>query len=435
MALALVQKAGSATGAVAFGSNNTAGNLLVAVVRNSSAVTDTLFNNWRVAASSSNCTILYVPSCLAGANTATGAGANCIVVAEFSGAAKGLPLDQTSGLASGTSAAYLSTTLTISQAIELLIGGVTNETLNSLTNTPGSGWADIGANGAGNAFMNYEIISAAGAFANNGGLSSSVNWHAAAASFIPSTAGAGIVCLQSVGSNPSGSNPTAAFASNTTGGSILFAIMGSEVSAPTYTGVPTDTLLNTWIQIGTAQTLNGVANAAAVYYCINNASGGANTVTFHQTGGGQLLVGLIEFTGQALVNPVDQFAFSQISTTGSVQNLTPVSFTGTNEAVISIGIIAAAFIQSFGGLYTLPFNLRGGVGVSAEFGYFASGPQTPSATITTGQTMLSLSISLLTAQPSTGGGGGQGNQPIGNVIFDLDSGGFPIAELQTGTDA
>ena len=32
-------------------------------------------------------------------------------------------------------------------------------------------------------------------------------------------------------------------------------------------------------------------------------------------------------------------------------------------------------------------------------------------------------------------GGGQGNQPAGNVIFDLDGGGFPIAELQTGTNA
>jgi hypothetical protein len=32
-------------------------------------------------------------------------------------------------------------------------------------------------------------------------------------------------------------------------------------------------------------------------------------------------------------------------------------------------------------------------------------------------------------------GGGQGNQPMQNVIFDLDSDGFPILELQTGTDA
>src|SRR5208282_5802812 len=32
-------------------------------------------------------------------------------------------------------------------------------------------------------------------------------------------------------------------------------------------------------------------------------------------------------------------------------------------------------------------------------------------------------------------GGGQGNSPLGNVIFDLDSDGFPIVEIQTGTDA
>ena len=39
---------------------------------------------------------------------------------------------------------------------------------------------------------------------------------------------------------------------------------------------------------------------------------------------------------------------------------------------------------------------------------------------------------VIPAYPSSGG---QGNQPLGNVIFDLDNGGFPIAELQTGTNA
>ena len=39
---------------------------------------------------------------------------------------------------------------------------------------------------------------------------------------------------------------------------------------------------------------------------------------------------------------------------------------------------------------------------------------------------------VIPAYPSSGG---QGNQPAGNVIFDLDGGGFPIAELQTGTNA
>ena len=37
--------------------------------------------------------------------------------------------------------------------------------------------------------------------------------------------------------------------------------------------------------------------------------------------------------------------------------------------------------------------------------------------------------------PAYTSSGGQGNQPAGNVIFDLDGDGYPIAELQTGTDA
>ena len=40
-----------------------------------------------------------------------------------------------------------------------------------------------------------------------------------------------------------------------------------------------------------------------------------------------------------------------------------------------------------------------------------------------------------TGSASISSGGGQGNSPQGNVIFDLDSDGFPIAELQTGTNS
>jgi hypothetical protein len=148
--------------------------------------------------------------------------------------------------------------------------------------------------------------------------------------------------------------------------------------------------------------VSGVANACAIYYCINQAAGGANTVTFHQTGGGQQLVGLIEFTGQAATNPLDQFAVSQIAGTGSAQNLTPVGLTNTNEAVIAITMTASSFLMTFGGLYTVcnsVDNFRGGVGVAAEFGYFASGTQTPVATLTSGHTYMSFTISLNLLQP------------------------------------
>lgn len=45
------------------------------------------------------------------------------------------------------------------------------------------------------------------------------------------------------------------------------------------------------------------------------------------------------------------------------------------------------------------------------------------------------SVFTLWAGGSTTPASGNGNQPLGNVIFDLDNNGFPIAELQTGTNA
>ena len=156
MSIALVQKAGSATGSAAFGSNNTLGNLLVAIIRNGLISSDTQNNTWVAANTYTDITMYFAANCKAGANTVSTSG-QAVVIAEFSGVLATSPLDQNND-AQGTSNTYLSGSITTTQAAELLIGGVENETANSLTNTPGAGWTDVGANGDGNVFMNYHYI-------------------------------------------------------------------------------------------------------------------------------------------------------------------------------------------------------------------------------------------------------------------------------------
>ena len=78
----------------------------------------------------------------------------------------------------------------------------------------------------------------------------------------------------------SATNTTVSFGSNTTGGSLLV------VYALTNGGFSTiaDTLLNTWTNLYTDSTDSNVN----VWYAINQAGGGADTITIQQTGASQI---------------------------------------------------------------------------------------------------------------------------------------------------
>lgn len=122
MAIAFVQaptgylnNATSTTAPLAFASNNTAGNLLVAVIgwTNSLAngpvsIADTRGNAWTICTgiydtpNDQGCTIAYAPNCAAGANTVTvtfnaTALYRRLTLAEYSGAATSTPLDKQQG--------------------------------------------------------------------------------------------------------------------------------------------------------------------------------------------------------------------------------------------------------------------------------------------------------------------------------------------------
>ena len=109
MALALVQStAKNASGSLAYGSNNAAGNLLILIgVSNAgigtSVPTDTQGNTWNLAVSRSTQAMFYAMNSKAGANTVTdNSGANAFSVYEWSGAATTSALDATGSAGSGS---------------------------------------------------------------------------------------------------------------------------------------------------------------------------------------------------------------------------------------------------------------------------------------------------------------------------------------------
>src|SRR6266478_7809963 len=94
-----------------------------------------------------------------------------------------------------------------------------------------------------------------------------------------------------------------AYGSNSTASSYLLALgLVSGTSAVTMT--VTDSLLNTWTQIGS--NISDGANVLALFQVPSNSvAGGANTVTLHSTRSATLALVLAEYTGQALVSPLD----------------------------------------------------------------------------------------------------------------------------------
>ncbi len=211
----------------------------------------------------------------------------------------------------------------------------------------------------------------------------------AALTFVQSNAGGGQITT----------TPSAAFTSNTTGSSFLLCAFSTSAGA-TVGAVPTDTLLNTWIQVNQVVAAGG--GTFTLYVCAkNNAAGGANTVTCHQSAGSNAIA-LAEFTGQATSSPVDLSSTTSTTATGSSQSFTVVPLTYTNEEVILFAGLwtAAGTLPTAGGGLTAGTGyargLNNGSGIGMMYGAFASGNQTPAATIagTNGDVLLSIGVSV-----------------------------------------
>lgn len=199
MAITRKQALGGTTASLAFASNNTVGSLLICIFRSDigATVSDSQGNSWHAAIAQSNGTIRelgiwYALNCKSGANTVTVTGAFLVqVIAEYSGVATASALGTTNSATGGVSASYNSGTVTSTRSA-LFIGGVENESANSITDTPSGGLSDV-TSAFGNVFLSELIATGSSTNSAKGTLSASVNWAAGVAIFYPPPNGAGLL--------------------------------------------------------------------------------------------------------------------------------------------------------------------------------------------------------------------------------------------------
>ena len=202
MAITRKQALGGASGAasLAFASNNTVGSLLICIFRSSTGATvsDSQGNSWHAAIAQSNGTIRelgiwYALNCKSGANTVTVTGSyfSAQVIAEYSGVATASALGTTNSAIGSGSGSYNSGTVTSTRSA-LFIGGVENESANSITDTPSGGLSDV-TSAFGNVFLSELIATGSSTNSAKGTLSASVNWAAGVAIFYPPPNGAGLL--------------------------------------------------------------------------------------------------------------------------------------------------------------------------------------------------------------------------------------------------
>jgi len=224
---------------------------------------------------------------------------------------------------------------------------------------------------------------------------------------------------------------TLAFGSNNTAGNLLIAV-GRLVNTGSSTTISDSAGNSNWALLQSFLNL-GAADQNLCFWYAPNCKGSANTVQFPT--GYAFYEGIIaEYSGVAISSPTDQQ--NSNSTTSSVATLQPgsitpsqngeliVTWSANNNANSTTQTINSGFslvsTNSFGNVYFA--HILGGT----------TSPINPTWDCTS-QNLTDWGVGIVSFFAA--GSGGQGNSPIGNVIIDLDSDGFPILEVQTGTNA
>jgi hypothetical protein len=188
---------------------------------------------------------------------------------------------------------------------------------------------------------------------------------------------------------------------------------------------------------------DGAANALFVFYQ-SYASGATlpSSVNITNSSGGWTFSGAVSlaYQGYNSVTPIDGAGITTTNTTGSPFTATGVTTTGANEQVVWTFFVATSGagtspIISKGTIEVTTGNDVAGAALMTDLNQVVAGASGSTILTYTSGSSHNMAISFAINVAAASSSGGQGNSPLGNVIFDLDSDGFPIAELQTGTDA
>ena len=214
MALAFVQSIGSGSGAdaqsLAYTSNVTAGNLLIASVRESggsgavwAAVTDSLGNTWnqgvRGASGAGTVQLFWAKSVSTGACTVSFDGGSNVALRctlhEFSGTFGATPIDQTAYNAGDGTSPDASSSITPANANALLFS-VCGSSSDFTASSAGASWT-LGPNGFSRVYGAYRIVSASASYNADWSYTSGGDIGLLIASFVESGGGSSIRAISS----------------------------------------------------------------------------------------------------------------------------------------------------------------------------------------------------------------------------------------------
>lgn len=328
MSFSLVQHASGSTGAsafpseaVAFGSNNTAGNFLVCCARLPSGsgktftISDTQGNVWNQFPSfASNGTdfntMWYAMNCKAGANTVTVAvstGTNFfrMIVAEFSGVAtySAFLTSQSNFI---TAERWATPNFVTTQANELIIALGLTSGAGSTVDSPFNQRQTMTSAGTNYGAFGEQVVSAIGSYAGIG--SGSTGPYMSIAASFKGNGSATPAYVQSRATTFS-STATLAFSSNNTAGNMLLVFVGNAAAGSTIS----DSQGNSYTQLFSNSSASYNSQRQVGWYALN-CKVGANTVIIGTPGTNQSII-IAEYSGVATSSALDQNVLSVGATT------------------------------------------------------------------------------------------------------------------------
>jgi len=352
--MALVQSATggfAVTSVLPYTSNNTAGNLLLAIIDFNNVVTtptvsDSQGNVWVQVDTFSNAatgiTWLYAAfKCKVGANTVTvgnGSTQAQIIIAEYSDNVFGSAA-KNHATGTGTAVSSGAVTTTVANSLLILYGCNTNN--NSVTYTGTNGFTNRVLNNS--CFLEDQLASATGTYTGTTTCSASVNWNAGIAAFVINAPGFVQGAFHDSGN--SGTVGTTTFTSNNTAGNLLIALARFS-NATSGTFAITDSQVNTWVPIYNSA-FSGPTQRMVAAYALN-CHAGANTVTATNTGGAAGFIRMVigEWSGvptNATVEGPATLVVGASSVSTTTNNLTT---TGTQDLLIAFGSQISAFLAT-----------------------------------------------------------------------------------------
>lgn len=220
--------------------------------------------------------------------------------------------------------------------------------------------------------------------------------------------------VQAAGGNVnSNTTVTVPYGASTTSASYLIAI--GTFLLTTGSATLSDTLVNTWIPIG-SPLVTGGATLQIWQVPLNKAGGGANSVTLTAPAtNGFNSLGIFEYTGQA-ASPLDTIS-AWTSGTGTTATSASISTNFTNETIVVLGLNSTGTASTAGSGFTLRLSgtTAQGQNIGEDQAQAAAGTYSGSWTQTASAAWQTIALGIKSTTSTGGGGVGTTNTQFGQL--------------------